>query len=148
MLLYRLTKKAYANDLSGLGAKTYGGRWNSKGGAMLYLASSRALAVLEVLVHLSPLNLPDNYCMITVDVPDDLEIFPTGSLPKDWRNPGTTILKPIGDAFLFGSNHLVLQVSSSIIVEEFNYLVNPLHPLAAKLKVVDVTPFSFDSRLL
>ena len=31
MLLYRIAKKAYIEDLSGLGSRLYGGRWNEKG---------------------------------------------------------------------------------------------------------------------
>jgi RES domain-containing protein len=148
MLLYRLTKYTYAHDLSGAGAKTYGGRWNSKGNAMLYFASSRALAVLEVLVHLSPLIVPDNYSIVTVEAPEDIETLIIEGLPKGWRSPGAISLKAIGDKFLAKNEHLLLQVPSSIVTEEFNYLINPLHNLATKLKVVDITPFSFDSRLL
>ena len=48
MKIYRLTKEKYKDDLSGKGAETHGGRWNSKGTRMLYAADSRALAKLEV----------------------------------------------------------------------------------------------------
>ena len=39
MKLYRLTKAVYSNDLSGKGAEIAGGRWNSKGIALLYTAN-------------------------------------------------------------------------------------------------------------
>jgi RES domain-containing protein len=149
MLLYRLTRQVYANDLSGAGAKAFGGRWNSKGKAMLYLASNRSLAVLEVLVHLSPIIIPDNYCMITVKIPDGVEILDLSVMPKNWRNsPDDHNLKKIGDKFLSENKSLSLKVPSSIVAEEFNFLINPLHPLASKIKVVSIEPFNFDSRLL
>lgn len=49
-----------------------GGRWNSKGTWVLYMSENRALAVLEVLVHLSR-TIPDKYLLGAADVPLDLE---------------------------------------------------------------------------
>src|SRR4051812_39929208 len=101
MILYRLTKLTYAHDLSGAGAKAYGGRWNSKGSAMIYLASSRSLAILEVLVHLPPSIVPDGYCMITIEAPDDFKTFDIDLLPQDWTaSPDDYNLKLIGNRFL------------------------------------------------
>ncbi|MBW4890587.1 RES family NAD+ phosphorylase [Mucilaginibacter sp. HMF5004] len=149
MILYRLTRKIYARDLSGIGAKTYGGRWNNKGNAMLYLASSRSLAVLEILVHLQPSIIPDDYCMVTIEAPDDIDTVDERILPKNWQGlPAANKVKQIGDKFLRESSKLLLKVPSSIIKEEFNYLANPAHAMASKLKVIQVDPFSFDSRLL
>ena len=36
MIVFRLSKAQFANDLSGKGAELVGGRWNSRGNAMLY----------------------------------------------------------------------------------------------------------------
>ena len=149
MILYRLTRKPYVNDLSGAGAKAFGGRWNSIGMPMLYLTSSRSLAVLEVLVHLQPTFIPDDYYMITIEAPDDFEVVDIKQLPKNWKDaPDEHNLKPIGDRFLAEKKHLLLQVPSSIVSEEFNYLANPFHEKASKLNVLKIDPFGFDSRLL
>lgn len=149
MILYRLTRLTYANDLSGAGAKSFGGRWNSKGNAMLYLASSRSLAVLEVLVHLPPSIIPNGYCMVTIEAPDDFEVVDTEELPQNWTDsPDDYNLKQIGDRFLSLNKNLLLKVPSSIVTEEFNYLANPLNAAAAKLKILKTEPFSFDDRLL
>ena len=148
MVLYRLAKDIYANDLSGAGAKAYGGRWNNKGNAMLYTASNRALAILEVLVHLPALLIPNNYCIITLDVPNDFEALEVKDLPPNWHDTTTTALKPIGDRFLRDNKHLMLRVPSSIVSQEYNFLLNPLHPSAQLARVTDISPYNFDSRLL
>jgi RES domain-containing protein len=149
MLLYRLTRCIYANDLSGAGARLYGGRWNSEGRAMIYLASSRSLAVLEALVHLPPTNIPDEYCMVTIDAPDDFAGIDEKLLPQNWQDfPDLDILKQMGNVFLFEKRNLLLKVPSAIVNEEFNYLLNPAHTMIQKVKLKNVQPFSFDSRLL
>jgi RES domain-containing protein len=149
MLLYRLTKCIYANDLSGAGARLYGGRWNSEGKAMIYLASSRALAVLEALVHLPPTNIPDEFCMVTIEAPGDFAIINPKQLPKNWQyHPDLDILKQMGNAFLFEKKNLLLKVPSAIVDEEYNYLLNPSHPNTSKLKLKNIQPFNFDNRLI
>lgn len=71
MKVYRLTKRKYANDLTGQGAKVVGGRWNSKGNSILYTASSVSLALLEVLVHL-PVYSNLDFVIVEIEIPDDL----------------------------------------------------------------------------
>lgn len=51
MKLYRIAQTAHIKDLSGTGARLYGGRWNEKGVGVVYTSESRALAILEYLVH-------------------------------------------------------------------------------------------------
>jgi RES domain-containing protein len=149
MLLYRLTKCVYANDLSGAGARLYGGRWNSEGRAMVYLASSRSLAVLEALVHLPPTNVPDEFCMVAIEAPDDFAAINEKLLPKNWQDhPDLDMLKQLGNAFLFEKKSLLLKVPSAIVNEEYNYLLNPLQAGASKLKVKNIQPFNFDNRLI
>ena len=49
MRMYRLAKAKYIHDLSGMGARIAGGRWNEKGTAVLYAAQNRSLAIVEYL---------------------------------------------------------------------------------------------------
>ncbi|HEY0246163.1 MAG TPA: RES family NAD+ phosphorylase [Mucilaginibacter sp.] len=147
MILYRLTKCIYT-DLSGLGARLYGGRWNSEGRSMVYLTSSRSLAVLEALVHLSPTNLPNDYCMMTIDVPDSITEIDLQLLPHNWHEyPEQNGLKQIGNNFIRENKYLLLKVPSAIVKEEYNYLMNPLHPQSATVKILSNQPFYFDQRL-
>jgi RES domain-containing protein len=152
MILYRLVKCEYADDLSGAGARLYGGRWNSEGKPAIYLASSRSLAILEVLVHLPPLMIPDNYCLVELEVPDN-DISPTHiktkKLPADCKDISPpTELKRIGDDFLKQRKHLLLQLPSAIVPAEYNYLLNPLNMNIKEVKVIKKQLFDFDERLL
>jgi RES domain-containing protein len=149
MILYRVVKRIYADDLSGTGARLYGGRWNSEGRSMVYLASSRSLAVLEALAHLSPTNMPDDFYMVTIEAPDNFAEINPDTLPPKWNKyPEQNILKQLGNNFLKEGKHLFLKVPSALVKEEFNYLLNPLHAKAAVVKIVNKKPFSFDERLL
>ena len=148
MILYRIVKCVYA-DLSGTGARLYGGRWNSEGKSMVYLASSRSLAILEALAHLSPTNIPDDFCMMIIDAPDDFAEVEAASLPENWNEfPEPMGLKRIGNGFLAEGKNLFLKVPSAIVNEEFNYLMNPLHVNASSVKIVSCKPFRFDNRLI
>lgn len=69
MILYRIAKrKERAQDLSGRGAANEGGRWSSEGVFALYTNESRALAMLELLVHVDEAELPPNLFVMTIEV--------------------------------------------------------------------------------
>ena len=50
MTRYRVVRRKYA-DLSGEGARLYGGRFNPPGIPAVYSSQNIALALLEILVH-------------------------------------------------------------------------------------------------
>lgn len=150
MVLFRIVKCIYAEDISGTGASLYGGRWNSEGKVALYMASSRSLAVLEVLVHLPPLMIPDGYCLAEIEVPDT-SIFhlSINDLPADWKTIAQpTSLREIGDKFLINQDYLLMKIPSAIVPAEHNYLLNPSHKDFKKVKVLKTEPFDFDERLI
>src|SRR5699024_12459459 len=64
MQLYRLAKEEYIRDLSGTGARLYGGRWNKKGMPMLYTSEHRSMALLELFVHRSQRLMTDNIVLL------------------------------------------------------------------------------------
>ncbi|MFY7847815.1 MAG: RES family NAD+ phosphorylase, partial [Bacteroidia bacterium] len=72
MEVYRLAREAYALPLSGLGAAIKGARWNSAGVELFYTAMNRSLAMAEVAVHFTLATLPDDYVMMTLDIPDQV----------------------------------------------------------------------------
>lgn len=149
MIVYRLARQTFIHDLSGYGAEKTGGRWNSKGRPVLYTAASRALAMVEVAVHVPLGIIPVNFFIAALDIPekDMLQLQP-GDLPNNWNsNPFTKGTQLIGDDFLRKAEHLILQVPAASVPGDFNYLVNPRHPDFSKVKVKSIDPFVFDVRL-
>ncbi len=117
---------------------------------MVYMASSRALAVLEVLVHLPLLLLPDNFCVAEIEVPDNsILTLDVKSLPDNWRDASAPAeLKTLGNQFIKETNYLMMKVPSSVVPEEYNYLLNPWHPDIKKVNILHTHPFTFDDRLI
>ena len=148
MIVYRISDCKYITDLSGKGAALYGARWNSKDTYIVYTAQSRALALLEAVVHIGKIPVT-GYCVATIDIPDDsIEHLPLGTLPNDWNtNPPPDILKVIGDRFIRSNKHAALEIPSVLMREEHNYLLNPAHPKFQKVKIVTQRAISFDERL-
>ena len=115
---------------------------------MVYTAQSRALALLEAVVHIG--KVPDaGYCVATIDIPDNsIEVFPIEKLPADWnKNPSPDYLKSIGDYFIKTGKYLALQIPSVLMMEECNYLLNPAHPQSNKIHIVAQRPIGVDDRL-
>ena len=148
MIVYRLCKAIHAHDLSGSGAEKNGGRWNSKGIAMIYTSQSRALCIAEVAVHLPMGILPEDYQLISINIPGrSILNLNESELPKDWRiiPPGQSS-RSIGDQFVYNQKYLTLKVPSMIVRGEYNYLINPLHPGMKNVSIVSTESFEFDSR--
>ena len=150
MIVYRLSKKDYRNDLSGKGAWLAGGRWNSKGTALLYTGESRALCMAEIAVHMPYGTIPEDYYLVTIEIPTHsmLEVDAV-SLPADWAEfPHPASTQKIGDDFVRAGEYLVLKVPSAAVAGDFNYLANPLHEESYLVKLAaPAVPFTFDKRL-
>ncbi len=150
MHVYRITKEKYSKDLTGVGAKTVGGRWNPKGVAMLYTSTTAALSALEVLAHLPAAYLPNDMVMVTISVPDELiTSIDIKKLPDNWNEiPVPLEVQNFTMEWLTKEISLALKVPSTIIPSEKNILINPLHPKFNEVKLLKIEPFSFDSRLM
>lgn len=149
MFLWRLTRRLHA-DFTGYGGTLTNGRWHSRGQPVVYCACTAALAVLEVRVHLdlAPDELPDDYVLLKIAVPDDLEIraISPAELPEWWRQD-EDLCRPFGNRWLAERATAVLEVPSAIVDVERNALLNPLHPDAARFSVEETKPFGWDQRL-
>lgn len=148
LTLWRLTKAQYAQTaFDGEGARLYGGRWNSPGRSVVYLAGSLALAALEILVHVKSQRELERYVKIRVEAPEGLTST-VEALPENWqqgRAPDET--RAIGDRWLEAGKTPLLRVPSVIIPEEHTYLLNPQHPRVGKFSMGEPERFSFDLRL-
>lgn len=148
MLVYRISRTRFAQDLSGEGARLYGGRWNRKGVPCLYTASSISLAVLEFSVHVSVDELPRALSITTIEVPETFLAVKTEDLPGNWDQwPSPASTRDLGSKWLNEMKHLVIRVPSTVIQQEFNFLINPLHAEIKKVKIQDVRDFVFDVRI-
>jgi len=150
MKIYRLSRKKYANDLSGTGARLFGGRWNSRGINALYGAENISLAKLEVTVHLDLDIIPDDYFLIEIEIPENINIkvLEKEVLEADWNSiPHSESTQLIGDQFLDENKFLVLKVPSAIVPQEYNFILNPNHKKFSLIKITAIEKFTFDNRL-
>ncbi len=156
MEVFRISTKKYAADLSGKGAADFGGRWNLIGTPVLYTAGSRALAILEKLAHLDNDTVTQNYQVAVLEIPETLiselpaqQIFDLTLLMKSLHEVEACRLLclKLGQSWLANQTSLALKVPSALVPEEFNFLINPMHPDFSALKLTRVNDFIFDSRL-
>lgn len=149
MQAFRLCRANYP-AYDGEGARRVGGRWNSKGTRVLYMSENRALAVLEILVHLSA-SLPDRYVLGAAGIPDNVavEVLDESGLPANWPTLDPREQEPtrrIGDEWVAQQRSVVLFVPS-VILGERNYVLNPAHPDFQRIAFAEPVPFRFDMRL-
>src|ERR1700730_2311478 len=142
---YRVCRRIHA-ALDGEGAFRAGGRWNSPGRRMVYMAQSVALAVVENLVHMSRQDFPMAYVCITAIVPDDIAILSEEELRLEPHLKDLPT-RALGDAWLDAQPSAVLKVHSAVVPAECNYLFNPQHPDFTMIVVQRPEPFIFDERL-
>ena len=149
MLLFRIGATRYAKDLSGEGAKLFGGRWNHPGTACIYAAGSRSLALLEYTAHARIDLIPRNLSFITIEVPDTtIREFSMGDLPGNWQQfPHPNETRNIMTRFLTENQYLIYKLPSAIIDEEWNYLINPAHQEIAAVHIVEIKDYAYDLRL-
>ncbi|KWK80696.1 RES family NAD+ phosphorylase [Burkholderia ubonensis] len=147
--LWRISNYA---DLKGIGGLRAGGRWHFAGQPVVYLAEHPALALLETLVHLeiaSVAQLPNGYQLLRVEVPDSVAVAEIAEhdAPADWRtNPDWT--KGAGTEWLQTKPSALLRVPSAVVPHAHNFLLNPLHPAVAEIRVAEILQAPYDSRIL
>lgn len=147
MIVYRLSKEIYANDLSGKGAEIAGGRWNSKGNSALYTGQSIALCVTEIAVHIPLGIIPKDYRLIHIEIPD-VDFFEPKRFPKDWNTfPHLDSTQKMGNKFLKDNKFLAMKVPSAAVQGEFNYIINPRNINFKEIKIKKIEKFTFDDRL-
>jgi RES domain-containing protein len=147
--VYRLSKLAYANELSGRGAAKFGNRWNSKGVEIIYCAGNRSLAMAEVLVHLPLKMLPKDFIMMTIFIPDSMsqKVIAYEELPEGWNVfPGTAESKSFGDIFITENKYGILKVPSAVTKGDYNVLINPFYKDFDRIQIIEKVPFLFDNR--
>lgn len=84
MLLYRIAKADYIEDISGTGGLYGPARWHQKGTRILYTSTSEPLARLEVLANY--VLIPPKMKLLTLEM-DELpfERIQVEDLPPNWK---------------------------------------------------------------
>ena len=145
---YRIVQAEWAaTAMTGEGARRFGGRWNPPGVPAVYLAESRALAALEIIVHAprEVMSLP--WRILEVEVPDELiETMKLDVLPNDWQALPSSPGARLHGLRCLQSESLAFKLPSAVIPEEFTLLLNPQHPDFGKLRVSEPQVFRFDPR--
>lgn len=150
MKIWRICRAKFAGEaFSGIGARRFGGRWNSPGVPMVYASSSLALAAMELFVHLEPNLQPDDLVAIAATLPkgEPAQQLEPGKLPRGWWKSEFGPLRAIGDKWIEGKSSLAISVPSAALRSEWNVLVNPLHPALKEVKIEKPLPFRFDERM-
>lgn len=150
MLLWRISNFA---SLSGIGAEFESGRWHTAvaGKRMVYLSEHPAIALIENLVSLDgdPRFFQQHFQLLKIVTTGAAipvaKLTPKQLAPINPDDPTTT--QTLGDAWLAARTSALLRVPSIPSPESWNYLLNPLHPAAARIKVDWARRITYDKRL-
>jgi RES domain-containing protein len=148
VFLWRISNHA---SLAGDGGLRASGRWHTRGKRVVYCAENPAAALLEILVHfeIEIRDLPARYRLLKVHVPDDLQVdrvSPT-DLRSDWIED-IQATRAICDTWLTRAATPMLAVPSAVVPETSNVLLNPSHPDAKRIVIVQSTEYVIDPRLV
>jgi RES domain-containing protein len=147
MLVFRFAKEKHIRDLTGTGGLYGSGRWHEKGTRILYTSETFSLAKMEVLAN-AP-TLPRDYWFVVLEIPEEASYWEVKreELPANWNAfPHPKELISFTNNWIADGTSLVMKVPSVHSLYEFNYLINPLHPQASLVKIVECGPHKFDKR--
>ncbi len=147
--VWRLLKRAYAKEaFTGSGSRLHGTRWTPRGVPVVYTAESAALAAWEVVIHLPRHEFPSDYVIFRVELPEGaITRLEPRDLPAGWdANPPSPAAQAIGARWVVSRFSLALQVPSTVIRPESNFLINPEHPDFGRLTISRPEPLLFDPR--
>ena len=149
MQLFHLGNKRYARQLTGDGARLFGGRWNQKGDACIYASGTRSLCILEYLANVSLEDLPPELEITAYDLPDRFcKTIDQNDLPDDWNDiPSPMSTKIFGSTLLNDQSLVCFAVPSVIVPAELNYILNPASANFKELRILSTEPFVVDSRI-
>ena len=121
-------------------------RWLSPNTPSLQFALSPALALLDALVRNGPAP-GSGWLLARVDA--DAALMRRLDTPHEcWREPGfRDDVRLYGDRWALEQQSVLLRVPSVLCPNEYNVLVNLLHPELASLHVAETCPLPLDARL-
>ena len=151
IVAWRLIKARHAAiAFDGEGARLEGGRWNPKGVPVVYLSDHPALATIETFVHLKNAATKIEFVMFRVEIPAEVSVLelPVATLPASWRDePPTLETMAVGERWVREGKSAILKIPSVLVPVAANFVLNPRHPEAAKVRTDQGEKFSFDPRM-
>lgn len=150
MQVYNIRKEKFADKLVASGIAN---RWNRKDEFVIYTSGSRALSTLELVVHRAHIQIEDSYLLLILSLnisDDDIITIHSSDLPDNWKSiQSYPTLQAIGSEWYRSYSSLILKVPSSIIPQEYNYIIHTRHPdFSKKVSIAGREPFTWDRRLL
>ena len=148
--LWRLYRAQHGPGLDGIGGTFADGRWHTRGELVVYFGGSAAIVVLERLAHTDPDLLPDDLRLAHFEFSEPVaesKVDEYGGLPANWTQDEKAT-RGIGERWRRQGSSCLLAVPSAILPEEFNFVFNPQHPEARRLRLVRERRFAFDARLI
>lgn len=116
---------------------------------MVYCTFNPATALLETLVHMEidEGDRPARFQVLKIDAPDETsrERVDVPGLANGWEHD-LNVSQQLGSEWLVSRRNCLLEVPSVLVPETWNVLVNPVHPEAAGLKIIQVYQHAFDAR--
>jgi RES domain-containing protein len=142
--LWRISRH---RDLAGIGGMRASGRWHYAGQPIVYLSESPSAALLEVCVHTAANDVPPEFTLLRISGPElKTSAIDLGELAAGWQmQPEAT--RDLGTNWLRGRATVLLRVPSAIVPRSSNFLLNPLHRDAKKLRIAEVLVYPFDGRI-
>jgi RES domain-containing protein len=155
LFVWRLVRDKYRDQaLDGVGSALTAGRWNSLGTRMVYTASTLALAILEIRVHLplATYQPSQRYSGIELELQDG-STETVIDLPKSWRkiprsSESITWCRTFGDRWIKEQRSVALKVPSAVVPQEMLFLLNPGHAeFSTAVQTVAIHSVFLDPRL-
>ena len=150
MIAYRIAAKAYIDDLSGAGAKLFGGRWNPVGCSCIYASQNLSLALLEKYVHAEFRESMDRLALLQIIIPDDDNLVfhvDDQQLKKNWMKD-ISYSQWIGEQILSDPEIIAFTAPSAIVPSERNVILNPSAKRFGNIQFLPPRDFPADLRLL
>ncbi len=134
--------------MSGNGGLFASGRWHSQGRRIVYSSDSLALATLELFVNLQIKRQLAHYVKSRIEIPEgSVETLGTSTLCEFLAAPDQFNGRGYGDAWLDERRSCALRVPGRVVSQEWNYLLNPLHPAFDRV-TASTDAYEVDARLL
>ena len=116
---------------------------------MVYTATSLALAAVELFVNLNPPIDPIDLVAASALLPSSLSVeeLPPAALPTDWKSHTYIETQRIGADWMASRRSVALKVPSAAVDQDWNILLNPMHPDFSSIELLPPTPWRFDARM-